>query len=426
MTAPRPWSLQRRLTGRVLALVLGAWLATIALSALVLDHEMNEMFDEELQALVETTVLYLDTAQAAAIPRTLGVETADGERVLRILAPDRAASPAPWPALADDGFHDAPGWRILRASAEGVVIEAAHATTWRREEMLEAASAFLVLAVPLIVLLFWALRRTVAEATAPVARLAGAVAARGPDELSPVAAQGLPQEVQPLADALDGYLARIEALRRSEREFIANAAHELRTPLATLRNRLALSGDAEARATVTTVDALTRRVDRLLQLSRLDSGLGLGRGPADLVRILRLLLDDLGPRARHPLRFDDADLDSLPVAADPDALAILLRNLIENALDHGNGPVTITLTPAASLTIANPADHPTLPEARHRPGPASPGSGLGLSITRDLARAMGVPLTMAVAQAEVRIALRFEPADSTRGTTRVHHPRAQR
>lgn len=407
MSAPRPWSLRRRLTGRVLALVTGAWLATIALSALVLDHEMNEMFDEELQALVETTVLFLDTAQAAAIPRMIGVETADGERVLRILSTDRAASPAPWPVLAGDGFHDAPGWRILRVSAEGVVIEAAHATAWRREEMLEAASAFLVLAVPLIVLLFWALRRTVAEATAPVARLAGAVAARGPDDLSPLGTCDLPQEVQPLADALDGYLARIEALRRSERAFIANAAHELRTPLAAMRNRLALSADADARAAISTVDALTRRVERLLQLSRLEAGLGLGRGPADLVRILRLLLDDLAPRARHPVQFDDADLETLMVAADPDALAILLRNLIENALEHGTGPVRVTLTQAGTLTIENPADHPTLPEARHSPGPASNGAGLGLSIIRDLARAMQVPLALTVGSDHVRARLAF-------------------
>lgn len=408
MTAPGPWSLRRRLTGRVLALVAGAWLATVVLSAWVLDHEMNEMFDEELQALVETTVLFLDTAQASAIPRTIGVQTGDGERVLRILAPDRAANPAPWPALEGDGFHDAPGWRILRASAEGVVIEAGHATAWRREEMLEAASAFLVLALPLVGLLIWGLRRTVAEATAPVARLAGSVAARRPDDLSPTAAHGLPDEVQPLADALDGYLARIEALRRSEREFIANAAHELRTPLATMRNRLAQSGDPEAQATIGTVDALTRRVERLLQLSRLDSGLGFGRGPADLIRILRLLLDELAPRARHPVRFDDADLDRMDVTADPDALAILLRNVIENALDHGSGPVRIALSRDGTLTIENPADRPILPEARHAAGTASLGAGLGLSIIRAFAHALQIPLEATTEADHVRVRMRFD------------------
>ena len=406
----RPWSLRRRLTGRVLALVAGAWLGTILVSAVVLDHEMNEMFDEELKALVETTILYLDTAQASTIPRTLGVETSDGERVLRILSPDRAESPAPWPVLETDGFHDAPGWRILRITAETVVIEAAHATDWRREEMLEAASAFLVLALPLIGLLVWALQRIVGQATAPLAGLAGKVAARNPDELSPLGARDLPAEVAPLAEALDAYLARIDALRRSEREFVANAAHELRTPLAGIRNRLALSTDADARAATGMVDALTRRVERLLHLSRLEAGIGLGRGPTDLIHVLRLLIDELSPRARHPIRFDDADLDRLDVAADADALAILLRNLIENALDHGTGPVRITLAPPGLLRIENPADHPTLPETRHAPGVGSLGSGLGLSIVRALAQAMQVPLGVTTGPDHVLVSLNFDPA----------------
>lgn len=410
MTSPdRPWSLRRRLTGRVLALVAGAWLATVVLSALVLDHEMNEMFDEELRALVETTVLLLDTAPSGAIPRTLGVETSDGERVLRILAADRTDTSAPWPALDGDGFHDAGGWRILRQSAEGAVIEAAHATTWRREEMLEAASAFLILALPLIGLLLWFLRGIVASATAPVANLAHNVAAREPDDLSPIAATSLPEEVLPLAVALDGYLVRIDDLRRSERAFIANAAHELRTPLAALRNRLSLSSDPDARAATATVDALTRRVERLLQLSRLEAGFGLDRGPADLIRILRLLIDDLGPGARHAIRLDDSDLDRLEIAADPDALAILLRNLIENALEHGTGEVRIKVAPDGCLAIENPANHPRLPDRRHSPGPGSPGAGLGLSIIRALAAAMQVHLTETAGPNRVTVELRFEP-----------------
>ncbi|MDO8882693.1 histidine kinase dimerization/phospho-acceptor domain-containing protein, partial [Pseudotabrizicola sp.] len=264
MTAtPRPWSLRRRLTGRVLLLVMGGWLATISLSLAVLNHEMTEMFDEELEVLVETTVLFMDTASEGGIPRMLGVETNDGARVLRIVSSDHAAGPAPWPTLASDGFHDAPGWRILRRSTEGVVIEAAYSANWQREETLEAASALLVLALPLIGLLLFGLRRTVAEATAPVSRLAAEVAQRKPDDLSAIGPDALPDEVLPLAIALNSYLARIETLRHSERDFIANAAHELRTPLATLRGRLELSADPDAIKAIETVDALTRRVERL-------------------------------------------------------------------------------------------------------------------------------------------------------------------
>ncbi len=411
----RRWSLRRRLTSRVLALVLGGWIATVALSALVLDHEMNEMFDEELQALVETTILSLDAGLTSAAPRLVGVQTNDGESVLRLSVPGQPADDAPWPALLTDGFHDAEGWRILRRSAEGRVIEAAYATDLRREEKIEAVAAFLVLALPLMVLLLWALGRIVTDATVPVQRLAGAVAVRGPDDLSPVSASGLPDEVLPLAVALDGYLARIDGLRRSERDFIANAAHELRTPLAGLRARLALSVDPDAKAAVAQVDALTRRVERLLQLSRLEAGIGLGRGPADLLRILRLLIDELRPRARHAIRFDDGDLDSLPVAADADALAILLRNLIENALDHGSGDVRVTLTRDGRLTIENPAPGAQLPTERFATGMGSRGAGLGLSIVAALSEALQVSLSHTATNGTVRVDLKFDLARSVSG-----------
>lgn len=404
------WSLRQRLTRRVLGFVIGAWLATIALSAAVLNHEMNEMFDEELHALIETTVLFLDSATAGPIPRSYGVETNDGERVLRILSPEQRPQ-SPWPALADDGFHDTDGWRILRRSADGVVIEAGQSTALRREEVLEAASALLLLAFPLIGLLLWSLRRSVVEATRPFATLAADVGQRRPDDLSPVEASGLPTEVQPLATAFDGYLARIGTLRQAERDFAANAAHELRTPLASLRGRLNLSTDPDARSAIATVDALTRRIERLLQLARLEAGVAIERGPSDLIRILHLLLDDLRPRLRHGLHFDDGDLSSLPVAADADATAILLRNILENAVEHGSGEVRVTLSGTGHLIIQNPTGRTMLPQARFDRGSTSAGQGLGLSIIDALAKAMGVQLRRSQAQGILRYDLTFPLAD---------------
>lgn len=410
--APKPWSLRRRLTRRVLLLVAGGWLATIGLSALVLDHEMQEMFDEELQSLVQTTALFLDVAGRAPVPQHLGVQTSDGERVLRIL-PIVGPEPAgPWPALTAEGFHDVPGWRVLRAEAEGAVIEAAHATAWRREEMLEAASAFLVLALPLIALLLWALRRTTDEAVAPVQALARRVGARRPDDFTAVGAEDLPRELQPLAASLGGYLSRIEQLRQAEREFIANAAHELRTPLAELRGRLEQSGHPEVAKMVEPVDSLTRRIERLLQLSRIEAGIGLGRGPSDLLRILHLLIADARPRSRHPIRLDDSDLESLPVAADADALAILLRNLLENALDHGTGPVHLRLCGDGSLTIENPTTATEFARPRFDKGAGSVGLGLGMSIIEAVAQALRTPLTVTIHDGHARVMLKFPLAGS--------------
>lgn len=391
MTDPqKPWSLRRRLTVRVLGVVMAGWLVTVAVSARLMEYELNEMFDEELQALVETTILYLDASETEAIPRQLGVTTNDGERVLRILSAVGPEPKAPWPPLLRDGYHDAPGWRILRRQNEGAVIEAAHTTAWRRSEVLEASSALLVLSLPLILVLLWGVRRITTAATDPVSALAFSVAARRPDDLSPIVAASLPRELQPMAASFNVYLQRIEDLRKSERDFVANAAHELRTPLATIRARLELSSDGDAAAAVAGIDGLTRRVDRLLQLARLESGVALGRGPTDVLRVLQLLTQELTPRSRHGLRLDDGDLDRLMVAADADALAILLRNLIENAIDHGTGEVWLRLRTDGRLVIENPTTGTALIEERFARGPNSDGAGLGLSIIAALARAMSI------------------------------------
>jgi len=378
---------------------------TIGFAALVLNHEMNEMFDEELQALVETTTLLVEASETGVAPRHLGIETRDGERVLRLLSDTASEPAAPWPALSGDGFHKVAGWRILRATAGGTVIEAAHAVAWRREELLETGAAFLVLVLPLMALLILVLRRTTAEATAPIAALAGTVALRRADDFSPVVAEHLPSELLPLADAYNAHLSRIESFRRSEQDFVANAAHELRTPLATIRGRLELSVDPDASAAVPIIDALTRRVERLLQISRIEAGVGLGTGPADVVQVLRLLTDTLRRHGRHPIQFDDSDLERLMVAADPDALAILLRNLLENAAEHGTGMVNVRLQADGQLAIRNPTALTSLDPDRFQKGAYSAGYGLGLSIVQSLCRAMNIHLAFRVAEGEVRFDL---------------------
>ncbi|GAB4273395.1 MAG: histidine kinase dimerization/phospho-acceptor domain-containing protein [Pararhodobacter sp.] len=407
----RRWSLSRKLNLRVLGLVLGAWALTIGLALFELDADMNELFDGELQALVETTVLALDAQPSAAIPRTLGIRTGRDERVLRILDPAARPPAMPWPALVGDGYHDVPGWRVLRREAEGAIIEAAHSLAWRREEMIEAAVAMGLAVLPLLALLLWALSATTRALTRPVADLSEQVASRSPDDLSPVPEAGLPDELRPLASAFSTYLARIATLREGERDFAANAAHELRTPLAEARAYLQLSADPDARAAVARLDALGRRVERLLQIARLQGEIGLGRGPADLVRIVSLVLHELRPRSPRPIRFDDGDRESAMVAADPDALAIILRNLIENAAEHGTGPVRIHLLSGATLTITNPAAPGTrLSEHRGQPGKGSLGSGLGLSIVDRLAEDMGIDVAYRVEGQKVTVTLHFDEA----------------
>ena len=412
-SAPR-WSLVGRLTRHVLATVAAGWIATIGLAVWALTHEMNEMFDEEMQKVAEVTALLLDSAEHGhgrdAIPRALGLSPDDDEQMLRIY-PEHGAPPlAPWPALTEDGFAEAGGWRVYRQTADEAVIEIGHSRAWRREEVMEAGSAFVVLLLPLLALVVLLARRVVLAALRPVGAFADQVAARPPDDLSALPDAGLPREMQPLAQALNLYLDRIAALRAAERHFIANAAHELRTPLATARAQLELGGESAAPAAIGTLDTLTRRVERLLQLARTEGGLGQTRAEADLLRVLPLIVEEVARQTGVKAKLDDGDLTSLPLRADADALAILLRNLLENAVQHGAGDVRLRLEPSGVLSISNAVAE----GAAFRPAPferreGSAGMGLGLFIAETLARDMGLAPEWRIAAGRATVRLDFAP-----------------
>lgn len=406
----KAWSIRKRLTRRVLLWVGLAWLVTILLGTLFIDHEINEMMDEELHAVAETTILSLDAGTGDVIPRSIAIAPDGKERVLRILRQGAPVPQAPWPALSTDGLHHLAGWRVLRVSAENAVIEVAHSDAWRREEMLEAASALLVLILPMVVVLLLGLRRSLRQGLSPLQDLSQSIEARAPSDLAAFGQDGLPAELRPLVDSLNGYIDRIEAMRQSEQRFVAHASHELRTPVAAIRARLDLSQDPQARAALPLLDSLNRRVERLLQLSRADAGLGLGRGPSDLVLILQLLIREVGHNARHPIRFDDGDLERLMVAADADAMAILIRNLLENALEHGAGRVVVRLRPTW-LSISNPIVDGQLHTRPFAKREGSAGVGLGLAIIDQLSAGMGVRLEKIVSPDAIEMRVHFPDPD---------------
>lgn len=425
MTAGRArkgWSIRWRLTRDTLAVIALGWLGTVLLTLWFLDHEMSEGFDEEMELVAHTTLLGIESAPAPLVPRVVGMSPeAENERLLRLSRPDAPLPPAPWPQPARDGFSEAEGWRILRLSGDAAIVEVAHSRSWRREELFEAASALLILILPMVLLLVWGITRSLARTLAPVEALAGSIRARGPDDLSPVASADIPRELRPLTDGLNGYLSRIEDLRQAERRFVANAAHELRTPVAAIRARLDLGTDAERAGTLRLLDDLTRRIERLLQLSRSEAGLGLGQGPADLIRILRLLTEETARHAGVTIHLDDGDLESLILPLDPDALAILLRNLIDNAVEHGTGVVRVAVSADARaadalanirLVIENQTENSAFVDAPFCKGSRSRGIGLGLSIVAALADAMDVPIEKTMADGHARVELTFRKGGS--------------
>ena len=245
----------------------------------------------------------------------------------------------------------------------------------------------------------------------PIAKLSQDLAGRRPDDETPIGDERLPSEIRPLVDKLNLLFLRVGNMLRRERRFTADAAHELRSPLAGLRVQAEvaqLAGDDaavrdRALANLTQgIDRTARLVEQLLTLSRLDglsergeAAIG-GESPEsiDVRRLLLDLLPDVQDRATSAgieLRFQECG--TVTIQGSRTLLEILVRNLLDNALKYANpgGLVEVTLSDDG-LRIADdgpgvaPEDLVKLGERFFRvPGQKKAGTGLGLSIVRRVA-----------------------------------------
>jgi len=393
-SAPAPWSLRRRLARRILLATGAIWALTLGVGLAVMWHEMGEVADASL-GLQARTIANLVAAVGTAPP-----DVNDGEFVSRVTPPGFLRNAAPWPPLAADGRRSINGWTVVRKSTSGgVVVEVGQPLEARIEDFLEAAGVWLLLTVPLLGLLLGVVVRTVQASLGPVTRFASEMEQRRASDLSPIPDAGLPVELLPIPRALGRYLGRIEALLHSERSFSANAAHELRTPLAVASAQAQLIAEGRdapraARAIVDSVARLTTTVDRLLDLARAESGLAAHGARCDLVPMLRLLVSEAPPGR---IRLDDGDFEKLEVGADVDSVALVVGNLLRNALEHGTGPVRVALRPGPCVEVSNAAvPGAAFREDRFATGPHSRGTGLGLSIVRATAERLGWRLDLAV------------------------------
>ena len=262
----------------------------------------------------------------------------------------------------------------------------------------------MVVALPLLALaVWWAVRLGVS----PMRRLGQVLAQREPQALHPVAVAGATVEMLPMIEALNALFARIDQLLASERRFTADAAHELRTPIAAIRAQaqvaLAEADDlARRHALLNTVqgcDRATRLVDQLLTLSRLEAADATALQVVDLRALTQSVLAELAPKAlgkHQTLEFEAPEPCFLP--GNETLLAVLLRNLVDNAVRYSppSARVTVALHQAAGRVVLSVEDSgPGLAEAdRQRlgerffrvPGSLESGSGLGWSIVQRIAQ----------------------------------------
>lgn len=282
------------------------------------------------------------------------------------------------------------------------------------------------MALPLLGLsVWWAVRLGLV----PLDRLGRELATRDPAELTPVRIDDAPAELLPLIQALNELFDRTHALLSSERRFTADAAHELRTPIAGIRAQaqaaLAVADPAARRhalqATLAGCDRATRLVQQLLTLARLEAEPQCRQGRADLVALARDEVVEIAATAfeeGQDLQFEaPEEAGWLQVRGEPTLLAVLLRNLIDNALRYSpaGATVRVTVLPPAqaetSTSVMPDGTETPVPRARlivEDSGPGlspehlqrlgerffralgndRPGSGLGWSIVRRIAMAL--------------------------------------
>ena len=379
--------------GREIDSLLDAHLAqAAALLVAQAGHELDEIETEHAPELYRYG--HRVAFQVWELGRTLRVHSAD--------APNRR--------LSDqlDGFSDAEvegrPWRVFSTwgHKRHFLIQVGEERAVR-DRIAAAIGANLLtpmlVALPVLGLCLWL---GIRWGTRPLATLGTQVGQRDPDNLSPLEVPDAPVEVAPLVESLNRLLDRVRASMEGERRFTADAAHELRTPIAAVRAHAevarAATADDERRGALDKIvagcDRAAHAVGQLLTLARLDPRRPGGRRDAcDLREVARSVLAEVAPAAlAHGAEVELAEGPAVHVPGEPGLLAILVRNLVDNAVRYsppgGVARVEVCRDGAVARLVVTdqgpgiaPSDRPGLGQRFHRlPGAKPEGSGLGLSI----------------------------------------------
>ena len=467
-------SIRRRLLAMLISTIMLVWLVVLILVYSVAEHEVEEVFDADLarSARILQSLLLHEVeeeremaANVRAVLEELGAEGirahprlaaiiqeyvqeegkeklelvgaaqgaghqnstglafvaryADGTMMMR----DRAAPEIP---MAPDGYADfqlnGKPWRVFSLSEKqtGFVVQVGEKQAFRAElvrYITRNTLTPLLLALPILGLLIWAV---VGHALKPLQRVAEEVSLRAPDALHPIDDTDTPHEIHGLLLALNNLFGRLGSAIRRERQFTADAAHELRTPLAALKTHLQVARGRSAESSIRAsldkalegVDRATHSVEQLLMLARADAEQtkALLSTPVDLRGIALGVVSSFSQQAIDR----DIDLgvdapDVVPIRGDATALQLMLRNLVDNAVRYTpmGGMVTVGVgsgPDGAWVEVVDDGDGVAVEERAkifdrfHRgvgeQARGTNGSGLGLSIVKRIADLHGAGITL--------------------------------
>ena len=424
----RPYSLRRRLLVSLLGASALLWLVSLGIMVHIAWDETSEVFDDGLE-----DTAYLIRAASAGLPQPGApiadpIDRADHRAGLyyqivaegRVLRRVGAAPEQPFMTGFDKrkGFRTVligvVPWRVfvLRSPDHGFEVQVGQPLEARTEIFEELAENLTWPALGLLTLLGVVIWLAVGRLLRPIELTALAIARKTPEDLAPVQTTDPPLELAPIIASLNTVFGRLDKALQAERRFTADAAHELRTPLAALRMKIQLlerqqpEHQSSLRKLYEDADRCTALVENLLALARLDAGRedALVREAVDLATLCDELHRSYAAQAEARQIDLQIDCRAAMLYGNAELLRVALRNLFDNVLRYcpPGSRVRIEARPGAQgvrLTVRD--DGPGVPEPLRSQlarrffrvlGSEQTGSGLGLSIVERIAALHGASL----------------------------------
>ena len=401
--------------GRLLAWLLGALVVAGVVMGGAAYLRAHQDLDELLDYQLKQLAFSLSRQSVGSVPVLPGTPSPEPDFITQVWdrdgvlmfysRPNMAIPMRPRPGFSNMDWNGQ-SWRVF-TQLDGVrIIQVAHPLSLRREMAADfarrAVSPLLVL-LPLLAIGIWIV---VGRVLKPLSSISAALRARTPASLQPVPHEDLPDELVPLVGALNDLLQRLHQAMELQRQFVGDAAHELRSPLTAVQLQLSLlkraSGEEERAAAIERLERGVQRSNRLVQqlltLARQDPQVpDTATQSVDMNQIARELVSDFEPQAalnQQALRLEPAT-EPVLVRGERDALRVMLSNLIDNALRytpaHGSVIVRIRRDGAQALIELEDSGPGIPPEQRLRVfdrfyrvprAAAEEGSGLGLAIVK--------------------------------------------
>jgi len=419
MPEPRQRSVRRQLLVLLLSTVSGAWAVAAGVSFRDARHEVSEVLDAHLAQTASLITVQrdgdedhdeVDTEHAPVLHRygrRVMFQIWTGGTVLGLHSQQAPSTPL---SPIRDGFSDATiddaRWRVFSTwdAKDRILVQVAEHFSERDELATAIARNFVVplaIALPVLGLVIWA---AVGRAMQSLTVVDRQVSSRTADNLTPLDVADAPSEIGALVTSLNALFARIHGLIEQERRFTADAAHELRTPLAGIRAQAQVARGAtneaeRARAldgVITGCDRATHAVEQMLTLARLaPDAVSFQPTSVDLGAVLQETIRELAPAAlARQIEIELTHDQPVFVSGDAGLLAILCRNLIDNAIRYSRPSTIVDIaldageaTACIRIRDAGPGisaeQRANIGRRFYRvPGTHASGSGLGLSIVQ--------------------------------------------